>query len=346
VTDQRAVLCKPGDVDEFVEAVAHLVRHREVCEALGRNARQAVLAEYSWTRHVEKVWHALLNGPPVVCPEPSVDPQRINTGDAYKDEVQNQWNNDACGSHYVKQAERHTLDWYLEAEAYRYGEYAPWMPEVMEFARHSGKKVLEIGGGLGTDLAQFARHGAVVTDLDLSGGHLALARENFRLRGLEGTFVHHDAEKLPFDDDTFDVVYSNGVIHHTPNTAQVVAEIHRVLKPGGRAIIMVYAENSLHYWRNLVRDIGIRRQLLDEFSMGEIMSGSVEISENNARPLVKVYTARRLEKLFAGFTNQEICKRQLMRAELPALWRWLPLSLAGKCAGWNLIIKAEKQARP
>ena len=71
---------------------------------------------------------------------------------------------------------------------------------------------------MGTDLAQFALHGARVTDLDLSSGHLELAKENFAVRGLQGAFVQHDAESLVFDDNTFDVVYSNGVLHHTPNT--------------------------------------------------------------------------------------------------------------------------------
>ena len=123
--------------------------------------------------------------------------------------------------------------------------------------------MLEIGGGIGTDLSQFARNGARVTDVDLSAGHLALAQENFALRGLHGRFVHHDAESLPFDDNSFDVVYSNGVLHHTPNTRSVVAEIHRVLKPGGQAIVMMYAENSLHYWRELVWQHGTRERRAD-----------------------------------------------------------------------------------
>ena len=80
----------------------------------------------------------------------------------------------------------HTLEWFVKTEAHRYGDYAPWMPEVMEFAQHAGEDVLEIGGGMGTDLAQFAAHGARVTDVDLSGGHLELAQENFELRGLAG----------------------------------------------------------------------------------------------------------------------------------------------------------------
>ena len=199
------------------------------------------------------------------------DTKKIKTNDAYKDEVQEQWDNNACGSHYAKEAQQHTLEWYLEVERYRYQDYAPWMHETMEFAKHGGKKLLEIGAGIGTDHAQFAKYGATTTDVDLSSGHLDLAQENFRFRGLSGTFIHHDAEVLPFPDNSFDVVYSNGVIHHTPNTQSVVDEIYRVLKPGGKAIVMVYAENSLHFWKNLVTTLGLKQGLLNSYSIGEIM---------------------------------------------------------------------------
>lgn len=369
VTDERAVLCTPGDVDEFVDAVASLVERPGLWPALGRNARQAVEQHYSWTRHVARLWPFIASvhtsEPPlpgtsddrlvfasVAAGETSAGSSRtaigiltpqVTTGDAYKDEVQRQWDNDPAGSHYVKEADPHTLAWFQEAEAYRYGEYAPWMAETMEFARHGGERVLEIGGGMGTDLAQFARHGALVTDLDLSSGHLALAKEHFKLRGLPGEFVLHDAESLVFDDDAFDLVYSNGVLHHTPNTRHVVGEIYRVLKPGGRAIIMMYAENSLHYWRNLVWAIGLKEGQINTFSMGEIMSRSVERSDNAAaRPLVKVYTKRRLRRLFEGFTEIEIVQRQMVAAETPRLLTPVPLATLGRIMGWNLILKARK----
>ncbi|MCU1385402.1 MAG: methyltransferase protein [Acidobacteria bacterium] len=368
VTDQRAVLCVPGDVGDFVEAVVGLLAHRGIWRALGRNSRAAVEQHYSWTGHVANLWLFLSGSPaasfgadlqrrrgvvvaPTAAPTVGVAPvtasavrqRQVETGDSYKDEVQKQWDNDPAGSHYVKVAEPHTLPWFDEAEAYRYGEYAPWMAETMEFAKHRGEKVLEIGGGMGTDLSQFARNGALITDLDLSAGHLELAKENFRLRGLPGEFVLHDAESLVFGDSTFDLVYSNGVLHHTPNTRQVVEEIYRVLKPGGRAIIMMYAENSLHYWRNLVWAIGLKSGELMRCSMGDIMSRSVERSDNAAaRPLVKVYTARRLRNLFRGFTDLEVVQRQMVAAEVPRLLRWVPLPTLGTIMGWNLIIKARK----
>ena len=270
-------------------------------------------------------------------------PSAIVSGDSYKDQVQNQWNENPVGSHHARESQPHTLEWFREVERHRYGVYAPWMPETMEFARHRGHDVLEIGGGLGTDLAQFAANGATVTDVDLAAGHLQLAEENFRLRGLAGRFIHHDAERLPFPDGSFDLVYSNGVLHHTPNTAAVVAEILRVLRNGGRAIVMLYAENSLHYWRKLVWGVGLREGLLDRMSMGEIMSRSVERSANEARPLVKVYTDERARALFKAFDRVEILQRQLLAEELPSSMKWTR-RFAEPMAGWNLIVKAIKRS--
>jgi ubiquinone/menaquinone biosynthesis C-methylase UbiE len=263
----------------------------------------------------------------------------IETGDSYKEQVQNQWNQNPVGSQHARESQPHTLDWYLEVERHRYGVYAPWMPDMMEFAKHSGRDVLEIGGGMGTDLAQFAGNGARVTDIDLAAGHLRLAEENFHLRGLSGRFIHHDAESLPFEDHSFDLVYSNGVLHHTPNTTAVVREIHRVLRPGGRAIVMLYAENSLYYWRKLVWFFGVKRGLLDRMSMGEIMSRQVERSANDARPLVKVYTKQRAARLFEDFKDVEIFQRQLEPHELPDGLKWTR-SFTEERLGWNLIIKA------
>lgn len=335
VTNERSVLCTPGSVDEFVAGVIGLARRPDVAGALGRNARQAVADHYSWEQHVARLWR-FASG----IPRDS-GAREVETGDAYKGQVQNQWNNNPVGSETARTAQPHTLEWFQEVERYRYDIYAPWMPGVMEFAAHAGEQVLEVGGGMGTDLAQFAKHGAIVTDVDLSEGHLKLAQENFRLRGLTGRFVHHDAESLPFETDSFDLVYSNGVLHHTPNTKRAVGEILRVLEPGGRAIVMVYAENSLQYWRNLVWYYGLRSGDLATRSMADIMSQTVERTGNDARPLVKVYTQPRLRALFGGFTDIQIVQRQISPELVPRrLRRFLPV--VERLAGWNLIIKARK----
>ncbi len=369
VTDERAVLCTPGDVDQFVRGVVVLVERPAMACALGRNARRAAADHYSWTRHVANLWSFLAGNRTAqeLAPDLRRKPRPaaiavaatasrtgelsrpediVSTGDAYKDQVQRQWNSDPAGSHYMPDVPAHTQEWFIEAERYRYGTYARWMPEVMEFDRHSGRKLLEIGGGMGTDLAQFAMHGAIVTDLDLSSGHLKLARENFAVRRLSAEFIWQDAEALPFPEATFDVVYSNGVLHHTPNTRHVVDEIFRVLRPGGRVIVMVYAEDSLHYWRNLMWNIGLKEGQLRRYSMGEIMSRTVERSDNaSAHPLVKAYTRLGLRQLFDRFVDVDIVQRQLEPEGVPRVLAFVPRRHLGKVMGWNLVIKAHKPSR-
>ena len=121
--------------------------------------------------------------------------------------------------------------------------------------------------------------------------------------------------------------------------------MYRVLKPGGKIIIMVYATYSLHFWYQLVWKLGIKNRLLDVFSIGEIMSRNVEISEAEARPLVKVYTAAQLREIFINFLNIKIYKRQLTKSEVQLrLLKIVPLPILEKIMGWNLILKAYKPA--
>jgi len=123
------------------------------------------------------------------------------------------------------------------SEEERYGIY-PWLPEAGEFRQHEGERVLEIGCGTGCDLLQFARHGALATGVDITPGHLKLARQRV---GNLATALYGDGRDLPFPDASFDYVYSHGVLHHSDEPRKVVQEIFRVLRPGGRFNIHVYA---------------------------------------------------------------------------------------------------------
>jgi len=273
---------------------------------------------------------------------PSTVSYKVQTADEYKNQTQDQWNDNPCGAQYAQNSEVETLSWFREIEMHRYGAYAPWMPQIMEFSQHAGEQILEIGGGLGTDLVQFAKNGGHVTNVDLSKKHLELAKKNFELRGLKGTFIHGDAEDLPLENNTFDLVYSHGVLHHTPNTTKLINEIRRVLKPAGRVLVMVYAENSWHYWVQIILRRGVIGGLLQHHSVGEIMSRHVEFTETGSRPLVKVYSRTRLRQMFARFDNVQIVKRQMTAAEIPSFSRWIPLNFAAQLLGWNLIVKATK----
>ena len=121
-----------------------------------------------------------------------------------------------------------------------------------------GKKVLEIGTGNGADGVMFARNGALYTGVDLTEAALEATRKHFSMLGLAGTFRQENAERLSFPSDSFDIIYSHGVLHHTPNPRAAVEEVHRVLVPGGRAIIMLYHRHSFNYYVRIMTYMRLR----------------------------------------------------------------------------------------
>jgi SAM-dependent methyltransferase len=154
-------------------------------------------------------------------------------------------------------------EFFDEVTAYRY-EMEPHVPDVVDFPRWMGCDVLEAGCGIGTDGVRFAACGARYTGLDFSPTALDLARRRFELDGLPGRFVHGSVTALPFEDESFDLVFSHGVIHHVDDTEDAVREFHRVLKPGGTALVMVYNRGSFNYH---VTIMGVRRALVTLLSV-------------------------------------------------------------------------------
>src|SRR6185312_3687541 len=166
-----------------------------------------------------------------------------------KERVRAFWQANPCGVKFAD-AEPGSRRFYELVETHRYAK--EWhIPAAAGFAGARGLKVLEIGCGLGTDGAQFANAGAEYTGVDLTEAAVELARKRFQLFDLPGKFQTADAENLDFADESFDLVYSHGVLHHTPDTARASREIHRVLRPGGRAIVMLYHRNSYNYRVNI-----------------------------------------------------------------------------------------------
>jgi ubiquinone/menaquinone biosynthesis C-methylase UbiE len=216
----------------------------------------------------------------------------------------------------------------------------------MDFGRFADAKLLEIGCGMGTDLLQFARGGARCIGLDLTPRSIEITRHRFALYGASGLFLISDGEQLPFTSDSLDVVYSNGVLHHTPDTTGAIREIHRVLRKGGTAKVMLYHRNSINYWIEII----LRRGLLKgDFFRGlspeEIMSREVEYSEHDARPLVKVYSRKQACALFSLFEDVKVEIEQLTRFELRFLSSVISDSLFKHLRhrlGWNVIITAKK----
>jgi ubiquinone/menaquinone biosynthesis C-methylase UbiE len=170
------------------------------------------------------------------------------------EEVKGFWNTEACGSHFISDF-RDERDFFDKYQRFRY--QTEWhIPLLVPFADTKGKEVLEIGCGNGADGAMFAKNGAVYTGVDLTETAVRAASRHFEIEGLDGRFQVEDAECLSFADESFDMVYSYGVLHHTPDPARAIGEVFRVLKPGGQAIVMLYHRRSFNYY---VRILGYMR---------------------------------------------------------------------------------------
>lgn len=164
------------------------------------------------------------------------------TQEGLKEDVRDFWNRAACGEELFLSADD-AAGFEREAEI-RY-EIEPYILDFADFGSARGLKVLEIGVGLGADHVEFAKAGADLTGIDLTDRAIALTRERVRLLGLKSELMVADAERLPFEDGTFDLVYSWGVIHHSPDTPAAAREIMRVLKSGGRFAVMIYQRQSI-----------------------------------------------------------------------------------------------------
>ncbi len=168
--------------------------------------------------------------------------------------VEDFWQVEACGTQFVHEyGDR--AEFFAKFREHRYRTL--WfIPRLVPFDAAAGKDLLEIGCGNGADGVMFASRGARYTGVDLTETAVNATREHFEILGLQGRFQTENAEHLSFPDASFDIVYSMGVLHHTANTRKAVEEVHRVLRPGGRAIVMLYHRNSFNYH---VRILGYMR---------------------------------------------------------------------------------------
>ena len=289
-----------------------------------------------------------------------------------KERVRAFWQVNPCGAKFAD-APPGSRRFYELVEQHRYTK--EWhIPLAADFAGAKSLKVLEIGCGVGTDGVQFARAGADYTGVDLTDAAVQLAQKNFDLLGLPGTFRTADAENLDFANDSFDLVYSHGVLHHTPDTAQAVREIHRVLRPDGRAVVMLYHRDSYNYRINisilrragahlLKSESGIKvvhsltgepldslrqhaRQLKADqngyLQSEEFLSRNTDGAGN---PLARVYSRSEAKNLFKDFSEVELRTYFLNKRWLPLVGNMLSRSMESRLAarwGWHLWIYATK----
>ena len=298
--------------------------------------------------------------------------QTVDTNAELKERVRAFWQAHPCGTKF-SDAEIGTREFFERIEAHRYAK--EWhIPDAADFAGAHGLRVLEIGCGLGTDGVQFAKAGADYTGVDLTDAAIELARKRFEVSGLRGELRVSDAENLDFADESFDLVYSHGVLHHTPDIARAVSEIHRVLKPAGRAIVMLYHRDSYNYRvgirilrragsRLLKSESGIKlvHRMTGEpidslreharivkasrngyLSSDEFLSQSTDGAGN---PLARVYSRREARQLFKGFREIKLRAYFLNKRFVPVIGSLLPRTIESALAtrwGWHLWIYATK----
>ena len=205
---------------------------------------------------------------------------------------------------------------------------------LVHFDGYRGRRVLEVGCGAGTDLVRFAKGGAIVAGVDLSPSAVALARRNFEQQGLDADLREADGERLPFESDTFDLVYAHGVVQYTSGPQALVDECRRVLKPGGDAVFQVYNRVS---WLN---------------ALSKLMK--VPLEHEDAPVLLK-YSAGEFRALLKDFHDVRIVEERFpVKSRLHGGWKGtlfnsffvgtfnaLPRSLVRRF-GWHLLAFCRK----
>ena len=189
-------------------------------------------------------------------------------------------------------------------------------------------QLLEVGCGMGTDTIVFERNGFNVTGIDLTPAHITLAKRLFDIYNARGSFIQGNAERLPFPDNSFGSVYSFGVLHHTPKTQTAIKEIHRVLMPKGRAVIMLYNKRTLNNLAHIITRKGFENVKLGEDS-----------------PVTHRFSKADVIKMCKDFNACHVKTEYLFGAGWAKIYSYIPrpvFLVLSKLFGWHLVIFAQK----
>ena len=214
--------------------------------------------------------------------------------------------------------------WFEELEAKRYAAPGVWLRRALEFSRHPHDTMLMMGPGAGTDALQYQRHGTAVTICTTPDDCPALIRRNFEQRGLSvrvGRALPDGG--LPYEAGRFDLAYLNWLTAPPPDAAARVAEVYRVLKPGGKVFVLAPSRFDAGFWQRVLTPWRFW------FAGGPLGEGPR-------------YSGRALRRLFGEFADPLTMKRHLRRSELPYLWRSSPLGVMQRLMGRVLVLKAFK----
>lgn len=269
------------------------------------------------------------------------------TSSAQLNAVRDYWNRRPCNIRHSP-APVGTHEYFDQVEARKYF-VEPHIPAFAEFEKWRGRRVLEIGCGIGTDTINFARAGAELTAVDLSSESLKLTRQRLAVFGLRANLLEANAEELSMLPDAhFDLVYSFGVIHHTPQPRRVVEHIARVLKPGGELRLMVY-----NRWSYKTLSICLRGLLRGRTDFARLVAEESEAQFGS--PVTYVYNTAEAAGLVAGLTVERqwvdhifpyVIADYVQYRYRKQLWfRWLPAQIYHwlcRRIGWHRLVIARK----
>ena len=286
-----------------------------------------------------------------------------------QERVREHWDRQPCDSE-LSEREPTSRDFYLDVERQRYA-LQPHILECHSWIEWRGKEVLEVGAGVGTDARRLIGAGARYTGINIDRGSTEATARALRLFALPGVSLQRNACALDFSDGVFDVVYSFGVLQHIPDAVRAVAEIERVLAPGGELLVMLYNRSSINYTLEIMflRRLGLRllvipgmigmlarlglprakleRHLAIHRERGRMSPGEWLSRNTNGPdyPYCRVYGAREAEELFARFEILHHEVRFFDHRHWGALGRLLPPWLRralGRRWGWHRILHLRK----
>jgi ubiquinone/menaquinone biosynthesis C-methylase UbiE len=252
------------------------------------------------------------------------------TDEALKDDVRDFWDSKCCGEIYASgDSERNFYD----SQSRRRYELEPYIFEFARFSDAAGKDVLEIGVGMGADHAQLAAaKPKSLIGIDLTPRAAMHTQRRLELLGLHSDVQTADAENLPFADSSFDLVYSWGVLHHSPNTRKAIAEVYRVLRPDGKARLMIYHKYSLvgyMLWVRYALLAGRPFRSLEYIYAHHLESpGTKAFSVSEAKQMCKQFKSCKISRWlgFGDLLQGEVGQRHkgFLLSTAKALWpRWL-----------------------
>ena len=273
-----------------------------------------------------------------------------------ENEIKDFWQGHPCGAELVgdlgDESRNEYAEFFRRYDDFRYTK-EPHILTNLDRIDFDGKRVLEIGLGQGADAEQIVKRGGVYSGADLTDESVKRVKMRFSLRDLPFDQIEQaSALDLPFADNSFDIVFSHGVLHHIPEIRKAQAELKRVLKPEGKLIVMLYAKWSLNYMLAIpvLRRIGLAAMyalgikasgiygdhLANARKMGLgkylTMNNFINVSTDGPfNPYSKVYGRSEIESDFTDFELVETHKEFMYAPPLPIGW----LPLAG-LLGWHL----------